>query len=636
MERAAELRRDRIPALDGLRGLAVAGVLAFHTGAGWAEGGFLGVSAFFTLSGFLICSLLLDEHARSGTIDLRAFWARRARRLLPAALVALLGVLAYATFAGPPSQLDAVRADIVGALAYVANWRFLASARSYADLFRAPSPAQHFWSLAIEEQFYVAFPLLVTAAAAVGRRLGRVRTTVGAVVGGLLVASLAAAALVRPEAGADPSRSYYGTDVRAAELLVGALLAIVWQRRRARIGRWLGPVVLAVVVWSWHAVDQSNGWLYAGGLVVHALAVAALIVAAHGSSWAARFLATSPLRWLGRISYGAYLYHWPLFLWLTPARLGIDGLGLTAVRLFVTFALAHLSMVVLEEPIRAARRFRPAAARLALAGSVALVLVVTAAIGTATTTTPRTPVLVATVPLASIDTLPVSAPVSEPAPLRVYVVGDSVALRLGLHLQRWGDATGRLDVDVSGWLACAVARGGTYRYAGVAKRMEPRCDDWATIRARELDEIRPEVVVVSFGVFDVLDRRLPGSRTWQHLGEPAYDDYARSELVALRDLLQSRGARVVWLTSPYIQTGGDETGFRPTRPFPEWDHARMDRFNALLREVGGSDVLDLQRHLRETWGDEEDPTMRPDGVHPSQPAADDLATWLGPQLLRSR
>ena len=645
MERAADVRRDRIPALDGLRGLAVAGVLAFHAGAGWATGGFLGVSAFFTLSGFLICSLLLEEQARTGRIDLRAFWARRARRLLPASLVALVGVLGYAAFVGPASQLGAVRTDVVAALGYVANWRFLASSQSYADLFRAPSPAQHFWSLAIEEQFYVAFPLVVVAAVVAGRRVGHVRSVVGAALLALLVGSLIAAAVVRPEEGADPSRSYYGTDVRAAELLVGAVLAVGWRRRRsaAVVARWVAPVALGVVLWSWGVVDQTDGRLYAGGLVAHAVAVALLIVAAHGTSLTARALAAAPLRWLGRVSYGAYLYHWPLFLWLTPDRVGHDGVALAAVRLASTLLVAQVSLVVLEEPIRTGRRLRTGPARLALAGAVAMTLAAVAVMDAdvappplASAASPAPAPAPPTLPVASFDTLPVVAAEPAPppaAPLRVYVAGDSVALRLGLHLQRWATAASGMEVSVSGWLACPAARGGAYRYAGVAKRTSARCNDWAAIRARELEELQPDVVVVSHGVFDVLDRRLPGSSAWQHLGQPDYDEYVRRELTELRGVLSSRGARVVWLTTPYIQTGGDETGLRPPKPFPEWEHSRMDRYNDLVREVGGADVVDVQLHLREEWGDEQDPTRRPDGIHPSEPATDELVAWLGPLLL---
>ena len=149
----------RLDSLDGLRGIAVAGVLAFH--AGMLGGGFLGVSTFFTLSGFLIGRLLLDEADATGYIDLRRFWARRARRLVPASLVCAVGVLLFAATAGSPSQLRSLRADMLAALAQVANWRFLALGKGYANRFADPSPLQHYWSLAIEEQFYLTLPIVV-------------------------------------------------------------------------------------------------------------------------------------------------------------------------------------------------------------------------------------------------------------------------------------------------------------------------------------------------------------------------------------------------------------------------------------------------------------------------------------------
>src|SRR5262245_16186246 len=220
-------RPEHVPALDGLRGLAVAGVLGFHAGFTWMRGGYLGVSAFFTLSGFLICTLLLTEHDRTGGVDLRNFWSRRARRLLPAAIVAIGVAVVFGMLAASPSQITALRADGLSALAYIANWHFVAAHQSYADLFAAPSPLQHFWSLAVEEQFYLLFPLVVAGCFAVSllpRRL--LALALSLLIGG----SVLALVLV-----ANPShveRAYYGTDTRAAELLIGALLALLLHGRR--------------------------------------------------------------------------------------------------------------------------------------------------------------------------------------------------------------------------------------------------------------------------------------------------------------------------------------------------------------------------------------------------------------------
>lgn len=684
----------RVAALDGLRGLAVAGVLVFHLGFGWARGGFLGVSAFFTLSGFFICTLLLEEHAATGRIDLRRFWSRRMRRLLPASLVALGGVLVFGATVATPDQVAGLRNDVFGALGYVANWRFLAAGNGYGDLFAAPSPVLHFWSLAIEEQSYVVFPLVVAGALAVGR--GR-----RSVLAATLVLALGASAVSGWRAfapGGDISRFYFGTDTRVAELLIGALLAVAVARRPARAptgqrsSRALGvagAAALIGILWSWHAVDLHLDALYRGGFFVHGLAVAVVIVAARRGGLVARVLAVPPLRWLGRVSYGAYLYHWPIFLWLTPARTGLSVPSLSLLRLAVTFAAAEVSVRLVEEPIRLRQRAVRRAPVLALAAITAMV-VATVGMPTSTraplvdfTTTAAPPlplgtnagadevVLVPTEP-AVFSTDVVSAPVdlpastasardagtafAEPPPIglasvaptpppprslrpgeqpRVYFAGDSVALVVGTELSRWGASHG-VQVWPAGWFGCPVARGGFYRYAGVPKEAEAKCNTWATQRLRDIEDIRPQVVVISYGVFDVLDRQLSSDAAWTRLGEADYDAYVRTEIAAFTDLMSSQGAKVVWLVQPDVEIGVTDDGNRPLVSFPESDPRRMARFNELVRQVvdtrPNSQTLDLKAHLQSWPGGELDPKLRPDGVHSSPAGSKDIAAWLGPQL----
>ena len=230
-ERSDGTPSGRVRAFDGLRGLAVVAVLLFHSQLSGARGGFLGVSAFFTLSGYLITSLLLAEHARTGRISLRAFWLRRGRRLLPAAYVALAGILAFGATIATVDQARALRGDVLSALTYVANWHFYLSGRSYAHLFTAPSPVLHFWSLAIEEQFYLVFPLLVFGIVRVAR--GR-RWVIGAFLTAGIAASVVAGNVLLASRG--ESRVYYGTDTRAAELLDRRVA-----RRRLRASRHLRP-----------------------------------------------------------------------------------------------------------------------------------------------------------------------------------------------------------------------------------------------------------------------------------------------------------------------------------------------------------------------------------------------------------
>lgn len=350
-------RLPHLPALDGLRGVAVLAVLLFHADVAWLTGGHLGVSVFFTLSGFLITALLLVEHAGTGTIDLRAFWARRARRLVPA-MVLCFGLVAAAT-----AVSDEVRAGLVGdavaALAWVANWRFVLAERTYADLFAAPSPFQHFWSLAVEEQFYVVFPVVVLALLHVGRRHGRL-VLGGVLVGLTALSTAAAAALHSPDL--DTARAYYGTDARIAEPLVGALLALVLVRPSGllvvtRAARGLLQAVAlpaaGVLGVALVTLGDHDTALYEGGFLAVAVATAVVIaVATQPATWTARVLAVRPLVELGRNSYGAYLFHWPLFLVLDEARTGLAPGPLLAVRLASTLALSVLSYHLVEAPIR--------------------------------------------------------------------------------------------------------------------------------------------------------------------------------------------------------------------------------------------------------------------------------------------
>ena len=348
---------SRLPALDGLRGLAVAVVVLFHGDWPWAKGGFLGVSLFFTLSGFLITSLLISEHRQRRSVDLAAFWGRRFRRLLPAALLTLAAVT------GVLIALDeltgSARLDIWASMFNVANWRFLASGSSYNDLFAEPSPLRHFWSLAIEEQAYLVLPFVVALALRAGRRSLRNLAIVLGVGWGL---SVAITLLL-----SDPDRIYYGTDTRASELLVGALLAVAVAhepfRRRVALGlvqrglvQVVAVVALAASVAAWGLVAVDDPIVSSGGLVLVGLLSAALVLgAALGVGPVARIGALGPLRFLGRISYGVYLFHWPVVWWLTSTRLHIGPAPTAVVQILLTFALATASHRYLEQPIRTGR-----------------------------------------------------------------------------------------------------------------------------------------------------------------------------------------------------------------------------------------------------------------------------------------
>jgi peptidoglycan/LPS O-acetylase OafA/YrhL len=345
-----------MPGIDALRAIAVMAVFLYHAGVGWMPGGFLGVDVFFVISGYLITSLLLAEYRRGGHIRLGRFWARRARRLLPAVGVLIAVTMVVAAIV-EPDRLTELRGDAISSLAYVANWHFVFGHQSYFDQFQRPSLFRHLWSLSVEEQFYLFWPL----AFAGGMTLfGRRRLIVGVLAGALASVALAWA-LFDPH---DASRAYYGTDTHAVGLLVGVALALVWSPRdlrRDNPARWFGPlldaagaVALCYLVLSFAHVHDYDLALFHGGYLWLALFTAVLVAAlAHPAARLGGLVAQRPLVWLGLRSYSFYLWHWPV---LALTRPGIDvsmprGI-LIPLQLAAVLALSELSYRFVEIPFR--------------------------------------------------------------------------------------------------------------------------------------------------------------------------------------------------------------------------------------------------------------------------------------------
>jgi peptidoglycan/LPS O-acetylase OafA/YrhL len=364
---ASGSRSERNDALDGLRLLAVAAVMAFHFGLPGAAGGFLGVDVFFVLSGYLITSLLLSRMSR-GRLDVIDFWNRRLRRLLPALLVVIGVLVAWGAVVAPIVSRDALRGDITATLFYSANWHFI-STSSYFASDGVPSPLEHMWSLAVEEQFYLFWPLLLAATALCVRRPHRRALAVGALAAAGLVAS--AIRLATLWSGGGQERAYLGTDSRIFEPLAGALLAALMTsavvRSRAAAIHWRLLVAGSLgLAWGLATLGGPGGATrgYAdGGAVVVALGAAAVIAAiVTRESTATTTLALPAIAYLGRLSYAMYLWHWPLQVW--TGRYGswnLTGAG-TAVRASIltvlTIGLAALSYHLVEKPMRYGRLSR--------------------------------------------------------------------------------------------------------------------------------------------------------------------------------------------------------------------------------------------------------------------------------------
>ncbi len=346
------------PALDGLRAAAVIAVILFHGGVSGFAGGYLGVSVFFTLSGFLITSLLVHEHDRTGRIDLTRFYARRVRRLLPASAVCLIGIVVIGAVTDLFDGVASLRAHLFGAIFQVANWVFLAGDGSYQDLLArtsgTSSPLEHFWSLAIEEQFYWVWPpvMLLVLTRVPGRRR-RIR-----LIGSMTAVAMLAAPVIAAVWG--PDAAYWSTPARIGEILAGAFLGLVITGRKVpeAVGR-LAPAGVALLAIAVVTFPSSGGPAYNGALPLVAVVSAGLILGLQVDGPVRRVLEVGPLVWIGRISYGLYLFHWPIFVLIHPDRVGWSGPVILLVRLLLTVGVAVLSFRLVEQPVRIGMRTAP-------------------------------------------------------------------------------------------------------------------------------------------------------------------------------------------------------------------------------------------------------------------------------------
>jgi peptidoglycan/LPS O-acetylase OafA/YrhL len=354
-----------MPGIDGLRAIAVIAVVLYHAEFGFIPGGFLGVEVFLVISGYLITSLLILERVQTGGNDLKNFWLRRARRLLPALGVLLVLVITGALLFARDA-LYRLDQDVLGALTYSTNWVSIFRHESYFEAFARPPLLRHLWSLAVEEQFYLVFPLIFTGGMFVlsRRSSGHAQTSrrflVAAIVGAIASTALMWFLFVPYE---DPSRVYFGTDTRASGLFIGIALAFLWQpwrftkslsRRGITTLNVFGFTALGFLVLILMRMGEYDPFLYRGGFLITSVLTAVVIaVTVHPQGALNPVLGNRALVWVGKRSYGLYLYHWPIFVFMRP---GVDvtwGRWPTlAVQMALTLAVTEASYRWIEQPIR--------------------------------------------------------------------------------------------------------------------------------------------------------------------------------------------------------------------------------------------------------------------------------------------
>ncbi len=605
--------RERVVALDGLRAFALLIIMGYHFGVARFEGGFFSLDIFYVLSGYLITGLLLGEWARAARIRLGAFWARRARRLLPALAVVLVVVTLVVRLTYPAGLYPDLRMADLSALFYFSNWWQIAASGNYFVATGAVSPLTHTWSLAVEEQFYLVWPLVVLAVLHLGRRFDRgVELLLGISLVGVVASATEMAWLYHP--GANITRLYFGTDTHAQSILVGSVLACLLtlvQRRRGLAGMApvaasrparialtvLGLAGLAGTVVLTTTLSGTSPIAYRGGFLVSALSAAALIagsVCVAGGP-IATVLSVRPLVWIGTVSYGAYLWHFPVSIELDSARTGLGGTALVAVRVLATFVLAALSYYLVERPVmegvfwRSLRAVAPAVT--ALAVTVAVVVVGTVAPATAAAP-PRT---AGTIPVGERQALD-AANAFTSDPIRFLLVGDSLAVTAGLGLVRGSVAHFGVQVDNLGVLGCDLDNVDGVS-SGQIDVPVSSCRHWRTLWAGEIARYHPEVVGLLAGRFEIADH-LVGS-TVVSIDQPAWNRHLQQEMDQVVGVLSAGGAKVVLFTMPYIDPPQEAPD---GSVYPENRSSRVDEYNRILEQVaarhpGEVTVIDLNRIL---------------------------------------
>ena len=528
------------PALDGLRAVAVVAVMIFHGASTALPGGWLGVDLFFVISGFLITTLLLSERDRWGRTDFVSFWGGRARRLFPALVVMLGVVLLLSSVLTMPARRPAVGADALAAIGYIANWNFLSGGEAYFGAVTEPSPLLHTWSLAVEEQFYIVFPVVVVVLTSFCGR--RARTIVLAAAACLSAAWMAY--LFDPSK--PPDRVYYGTDTRAQELLIGAAFASLLlidrrvAQRAATACRWLSLPALLVVGAAFAGWDESRAFTFRGGLLIFAVLSAILVVACwtRAPGRLTQVLGSRPMRSIGLVSYGLYLWHWPVMVFLNQSRAGFGGAGLLVIQLVLSAALAAASYRWIEMPIRRdgwsalIPRDRQAA-RVVVAVAVPVLVL-------GSFVMPQSPWYVRPASASGGDVrVDAPAPVLGARPMTLYLIGDSVPAGLTKYFP--AEQHPNIAIRSAVIPACHDPFPGLRVLDGKAGGDFENCPSFVESLGGEIAATQPDVAAFFVTQSMLFDRELDGRLI--AAGTPAYRRFITASLSDLHERVMEAGAK---------------------------------------------------------------------------------------------
>ncbi|TMK66692.1 MAG: acyltransferase [Actinobacteria bacterium] len=596
-----------VPGLDGLRALAVLAVVAYHAPASWARGGYLGVDVFFVISGYLITSLLLAEHDRSDHISMRQFWGRRARRLLPPLFLVLAVLAAWAAWWADPVAQHHFRGDALSALGYHANWHFVVNGASYFDRF-SPSPIRHLWSLAVEEQFYLVWPLVVAAVLILLRkRVGRRAIGIGAFVG----AAASAAAMALLFHGGDASRVYYGTDTHAFGLLLGAAVATtpLWFQQH-RIWRWLGPPALGGLLLLLAKLEDTSDFAYRGGMALAVLLTVPVILAACQNGPLARAFSWRPVVAIGLVSYGIYLWHWPIWIIVTPQLVHVEGAGLTLIRIAILATTVVGSYFLVELPVRSGALGRGAALVLApVAAAVIAALVIISTVAP--------PLFVEPSPVASATPRGGSG-AREP---RVALAGDSTAATAEPGFVSRQDGYDPLPLtppEVGPLQFCPLDQELTgFRFlSGEETHWEVyKGCRWKTVWPNVVRRYEPAVTVLMFSVWDALPHEVGGR--WLEPGTTAWSSHMGFEVSCAVSILGRQGGRVLILRADPTYYGSSPWTQALNDVFDEVQASQPDRVR----------IAELPSQVRDAGFD-----ARYDGIHYAPKGASMLFDGLNPTI----